>query len=285
MYYFKVPVFTKLNRTQNLVILIFQFFILITSVLISLYRGCSYETSIFEDDCLEFTIFPGTTMITNRTYTSWQFLKHQKYSSELTSKLYDIKYYNIINTTLNGYLLIKGNMMMFDKNNDNYISIFKEYLDDIHYSDFIYYFKETVNMRNEIYKLALKGNKMEFLFWNNCTNNNLLYESKEGCIFKDNIYEEINSFLNNYFNEIFIVPYSCHSCYRNGINNFYEAINVFSKCISIFFMFNSLLIIIYIFIISKIKKSDIGYIYNVINFDINSNDSNDVTELIKIENK
>lgn len=115
MYYFKVPVFTKLNRTQNIIILTLQFFILIISILISLYRGCSYETSDFDNDCIEFNIFPGMNMVTNRTYTSWQFLKPQKYSSELISELYDIKYYNMINTTFEGYFLLRGNIMMFDK--------------------------------------------------------------------------------------------------------------------------------------------------------------------------
>lgn len=140
-------------------------------------------------------------------------------------------------------------------------------------------------MNNEIYKFAIKEGRLEFLFLNNCSNNSVLKESPKGCIFKNNIYNKINNFLSDYFNEIFTVPYSCHSCYRNNINSLYEAINVFSKCISIFFMFNSLLIIIYIFIVSKIKNLDIGYIYNVINFDSKNNDLNDITELLKIENK
>lgn len=285
MYYFKVPVFTKLNRTQNLIILIFQFFMLIISVLISLYRGCSYETSIFGDDCVKFNIFPGTSMITNRTYTVWQFLKPQKYSSELISELYNIKYYNMLNTTLNSYFLLKGNIMMFDKKSDEYINIFKEYSDDISYSYFINHFIEDVDMNNEIYKIAIKEGRLEFLFWNNCTNNSLLYETQKGCIFKDNIYNEVNKFLNNYFNEIFMVPYTCHSCYRNGIDNFYEIINVLSKCISIFFMLNSLIIIIYLFIISKIKKSDIGYIYNTINFNVDNYKNLHDIEILKIEKR
>ena len=51
MYYFKVPVFTKLSRIQNIIFLFLQLILLLTSILISLYRGCIYESTKFMDGC------------------------------------------------------------------------------------------------------------------------------------------------------------------------------------------------------------------------------------------
>lgn len=92
MYYYKVPVFTKLSNFQNIIFLILQLIILIISICISLYRGCSYESTNFIDGCNEFSIISGNTVITNRTYSSWQFINPIKYSSELLSELYTINY-------------------------------------------------------------------------------------------------------------------------------------------------------------------------------------------------
>lgn len=291
MYYFKVPVFTKLSRIQNLIVLTFQLFILIISILISLYRGCLYEDTNFVDGCSEFNLLPGDTIITNRSYSVWQYLNSKKYSSELIPEIYDIKYYNRINTTFNGYLLFTGNIMMFDKKTQNYDAVFKEFLEQTHYSEFIYYFNKYVNMNKEIYKINIKEGILELLFLKNCTNVSVLFEKDGICDFKNNTYNSINNYLNDYFNQKFIVRYSCHSCYRNGINTLDEFITVLSKCLSIFLILNSFFIIFYIFIISKIKKYEIGYINDIIHEDnvfdyknINIENIN-IHENVKIEKK
>lgn len=74
MYYFKVPVFTKLSRIQNIVFLTLQFIILIISITISLYRGCNYQSTDFIEGCKKFDILPGNTLITDKTSSIWQFL-------------------------------------------------------------------------------------------------------------------------------------------------------------------------------------------------------------------
>lgn len=55
---------------------------------LSLYRGCSYESNKFVDGCNVFNILSGNQMVTNRSYSSWQFLNPIKYSSKtLQNKL------------------------------------------------------------------------------------------------------------------------------------------------------------------------------------------------------
>lgn len=285
MYYFKVPVFTKLSRIQNVIFITLQTIILIISILISLYRGCSYESTEFIDGCNEFNIIPGNTMITNVTYSVWQYLKPKKYSSELITDIYDIKYYNIYNTTLNDYILLKGNIILFDKNNKDYYANFKEYLNQIYYHNFIYDFKENVNMNNEIYNIDIKEGLLELMFLNNCNNNSVLSVTNKSCSLTNKFIDNVNEFLNDYFNEFFVVPFNCHNCYKNKIHTLDEVITVLSKCISIFVMLNSFLIIIYIFIISRIKHTDIGYINDFVKiYDFSKNneiDLNDINELIK----
>lgn len=278
MYYFKVPVFTKLNRIQNIIIIILQIIILVISISVSLYRGCSYEYSEFVEGCSKFKILPGNTMITNSSYSVWQYLKPKIYTSEMITDIYDIKYYNIMNTTLNDYVLLKGNIILFDKKNQEYHANFKEYLNRIYHYQFIYDFKDKIDMNKEVYKLDLKDGLLELMFLKNCSNNTVLLESYKSCNLKDNIINEINIFLSDYFNEFFIVNFSCNNCYINGIHTLNEFITVLSKCISIFVMFNSFLIMTYLFIISKIKNKDVGYIDNVI---IYKEEINDISELFK----
>lgn len=267
MYYFKVPVFTKLSRIQNIIILSLQLIILLISIFISLYRGCSYEYSEFVEGCSKFKILPGNTMITNPSYSVWQYLKQKIYTSEMITDIYDVKYYNIMNTTLNDYVLLKGNIILFDKKDQEYHANFKEYLNRIYHYQFIYDFKDKIDMNKEVYNLDLKDGLLELMFLKNCSNNTVLLESYKSCNLKDSIINEINMFLSDYFNEFFIVNFSCNNCYINGIHTLNEFITVLSKCISIFVMLNSILIIIYIFVISKIKKHEIGYIKDIINED------------------
>lgn len=265
MYYFKVPVFTKLSRIQNIIILFLQLIILIISILISLYRGCNYESIKFMDGCIEYSILPGNIMVTNETFSSWQFFTPVKYSSEIITNLYNIKYDNVLSTTLNGYILLKGSIFLSNTENKDYDAIFKEFSKPVYYYDFIYHFNNSVEMNNETYIIDIKEGLLELMFLNNCSNSSVLTEIDNICFINDNAYNNVNEFLKVYFSEEFISPYSCYNCYTNGIKSLNEAITVLSKCISIFVMFNSFIIIIYMFVISKIKKEDIGYIESVIN--------------------
>lgn len=126
MFYFKVPVFTRLSRIQNIIILFLQLIILIISCLISLYRGCNYESIKFIDGCSKHNIFPGDNMVTNETFSNWQFFTSIKYSSEVITDIYNIKYDKILSTTLNGYILLKGNIVLnTETENEDYDAIFK----------------------------------------------------------------------------------------------------------------------------------------------------------------
>lgn len=294
MYYFKVPVFTKLNRVQNLIVLSMQLIILIISITISLYRGCNYESTNFKNGCSKHNVFPGDNMITNETFSNWQIFTPIKYSSEVITDIYNIKYDKILSTTLNGYIFLKGSIVLNkEKENEDYDGIFKGFSKTQYYYDFIIHFKKEITMNNEAYNIDIKEGFLELMFLNNCSNSKALSEIKNVCFINNDILDNINYFLKVYFSEEFISPYVCNNCYLNGIKSLNEIINVLSKCISIFVMFNSLLIIFYIFIISKIKKHEIGYIKNFIDEDYiinyenikNNNNISNIDEYIKTEKK
>lgn len=284
MYYYKVPVFTKLSRIQNIIILLLQTIILIVSILISLYRGCNYESTEFIDGCLQHTILPGDNMVTNETFSSWLFFTPIKYSSEIITKLYNIKYDNVISTTSNGYILLKGSIILLNEKKD-YDAIFKDFSKPAYYYDFIYNFREEINMNNETYKVDINGGFLELKFLNNCSNSSVLSEIKNVCFLKDSEYNNINEFLKIYFNEGLFSAYNCFNCYSNGIKSLNEVITVLTKCISIFVMLNGFLILLYMFIISKMRKYDIGYINDVIQEDYIINykniENNNIDEVIK----
>lgn len=268
MYYFKVPVFTKLSKFQNIIFLSLQFIILIISVSISLYRGCSYKSKIFIKGCKSFDVLPGNTLVTEKTSSLWQFITSIKYSSEKLPNISTMEYFNIHNSTYNGHVLMKGNIVILDHKKKEYISLFKDFLLPIYYNNFHNKFMEKVNMNNEIYDVAINNGFLEFSFLNNCSKNlNLIDDGIGGCSFNNKTLENINNFLLNYFNEKFVTQYVCSNCYKHNISSFDELISVGSKCISIFILLNTLLIIIYIFILSKFLNTDIGYIENIINQD------------------
>ena len=115
-----------------------------------------------------FIIKPGNIMITNRTHSSWQFIKPLKYEYETLSDLYIIKYYNIINTTLDGYLSFKGNIVIFNKNNTNtteYVAVFKDSLISTFYNDLDYYFHKKVEMNDEIYKININNGLLQIILF------------------------------------------------------------------------------------------------------------------------
>lgn len=257
--------------------------ILLLSVTISMYRGCSYESIIFLDGCSSFEIIPGNTIITNRTNSNWQFKDLKQYSSEIITDIYEIKYYDVLYKYSNGYSLFSGNIVLFEKYNMKYTAVFKDFLKKSSYIDFYKLFNKYVDVNNENYNISITNGFFELSFANNCTMNSILLENDKGCFFNNYTYNNINEFFNSYFVESFIVPFNCHNCYIKKISSFDELITVLSKCISLFFMLNSFLIILYIFIISKFKKIDIGYINNYI--DINDVNKNIIYENILLKNE
>lgn len=187
---------------------------LLTNLLMIFYFIKTYFLKI--NNCKSFIVSPGDILLTNRTYSSWQFINSLKYSSEKITDLYNIKYYNIINTTLNNYVLFRGDIVLFDKNKinnnkTNYDAVFKGALNrNLYYDDFNYNFHENINMNNEIYKININDGILEIKFLNNCSNNKVLFEENNICYIKNNIYYKINDFLNEYyFNEKFIIKNNC----------------------------------------------------------------------------
>lgn len=262
MYYFKVPVFTKLSRIQNIIVLILQFIILIISIFISLYNSCSYESINFFNGCKSFNIFPGYNMV-SESKTVWQFLTNINYSSELLTKIAYIKYVNMINSTVNGYPVIKGNIVMINNNTNNYVSLLKEILPYDGQYNFNYNLSKNINMNNEEYIIKTNDGILELMFFNKCSNNSVLKEIDNYCILNNKTYNDINYFLNNFFNETLLLTYSCNNCYKKGVHNINDLISVISKTVSLFILFNSILIILFIFILSKIKGIEIGYINDI----------------------
>lgn len=149
-------------------------------------------------------ITPGDIMVTNRTYSNWQFIKPFKYSSQSLIDLYNVKYYNIYNTKINSYNSFVGNIVLFDKNDIDYYAFFKDSPSIAFIHDFIYYFNKYVNMKNETYNVALKNGYLEIMFLNNCSNNTVLFEKEKICHIKNYVLNNINIFLNSYFDEKFI---------------------------------------------------------------------------------
>lgn len=133
-----------------------------------------------------FIVNPGNTLITNRTYSSWQFVKPLKYSSEKIGDLYIIKYHHIMNTTINNDII--------------YDAIFKDSINRYGLNlDFKNNFKNNLDMNGEVYDVTIKNGYLELMFLNNCSDNKVLFEENNICYIKNNTYNEINDFLNAYY--------------------------------------------------------------------------------------
>lgn len=167
-----------LNNKLFKIFLIFQIFIFLYSINISNIKKCFYESYEFSKGCEKYKIQIGNTLITDKSSSVWQFIDSKMYSSELITNIASMKYFNIYNTTYNDYVLMKGNIVIFDDNTNEYVALFKEFLLPIYYNDFNYYFKKEVNMNNEVYDLSIHNGFLQISFLNNCSNNTVLYEDK-----------------------------------------------------------------------------------------------------------
>lgn len=117
-----------------------------------------------------FIVNPGDIVLTDRTYSSWQFINSFKYSSEKITDLYNIKYYNIINITLNDYILLRGDIVLFNKNklinnNINYDGVFKGSFNRQGLNlDFKKKFKNNLHMNGEKYEITIKDEYLQIIY-------------------------------------------------------------------------------------------------------------------------
>lgn len=163
------------------------------------------------NECRRVIVNPGDILLTNTTYTSFQFINQLKYSSDLISDIYNINYVHIINTTFEDYVLFKGDVVLINKRNNKKDAIFKDSINrqslNVHFKK---NFKNNIYMNGEKYDVAMKEGYLEILFIKNCSNNSVLFENDGICYFKNKTYYEINDFLNSYyFYEKFITKYNC----------------------------------------------------------------------------
>lgn len=240
----------------------------------------------FKKGCNKYKIFPGLNVITNKLSSTWQFVSTKEYSSEYLSEFSNIIYSNIYNETNNNHTIMKGNIILLNKKDKNTIeAYFRDFLINKNFKGLYVNFKNNINMNDELYDIEIKDGTLNFTFYKKCSESLNLIEKNGNCLFNNNTRNNINEFLDEYFDSIIVVPYVCHNCYNNGINTLDEAITVLSKMISIFILLNSFLIIVYIFILSKIKHIDIGHINDVVNiYNVKKNNEieiNDINELIK----
>lgn len=182
----------KIKKYKIINLILFQIIIIILLIL------------IFNINHLNHTLTIGNIFISDRTTSNWQFINKQEYNNDFLSNIYKIRYYNIINTTHNGYLTFEGHIMLLNKNNE-VVGLFKEFSTHEYYYDFIYNFKEIIKMENELYNVGIEDNLLKIMYYNNCSKNICLDEKNGGCFFKENIFNDINIFLEDYFYEKLIL--------------------------------------------------------------------------------
>lgn len=212
MNYINFTYLKKIFKNRIFIIfLIFQSFIFIYSIFITNNVKCFYESYDFLKGCEKYKIQIGNTLITDKSSSVWQFIDSKMYSSELITNIASMKYFNIYNTTYNDYVLMKGNIVIYDDNINEYVALLKDFLLPIYYNNFHNEFIKEVNMNDEIYDVAIHNSFLQISFLNNCSTNTVLYEDKDyqACSFNDETYNNINNFLNKYFKEKFVISYTC----------------------------------------------------------------------------
>lgn len=108
-----------LNNKLFKIFLIFQTFIFLYLINVSNSKKCFYESYEFFKWMRKIQIQIANTLITN---------------------IAPMKYFNFYNTTYNDYVLMKGNIVIFDDDINEYVALFKEFLLPVYYNDFIYHF-------------------------------------------------------------------------------------------------------------------------------------------------
>lgn len=195
---YKIKEYCK-NIFKNKLIIFLQIIVSIISI--------SY---ILINNCRNYELKPGNNYITEESISNWQFMKTTKYNFENLSEISKIKYYNIYSYTYDNNIIFKGNIMLFNKENEH-ISIFKEFLSHPNYFIFINDFKKEIGINNISYKIEIKEGYLFLYFLGNCKNNPILIEEDNKCFIKDNIYENINIYLNDFFRDKIILPDKCYN--------------------------------------------------------------------------
>lgn len=165
---------------------------------------------ITKDICYDFELTSGSNLITKYSKSSWRVINSKIYNNEILSEFLKIKYHDIYNYEKDEYPMFKGHIMLFDKN-DEIIAVFDKFLLQFNYYEFIYYFNDNVDMNKEIYKLDIKDGFLYLMFLNTCSNNSVIYEKDNYCLIKDKYYNNINTFMQEYFYERLKLPDSCYN--------------------------------------------------------------------------
>lgn len=241
----KIHIKKYLNKKIILILHIFLFILLII-----------YSSN---KNCNNFELIEGNPYIADNT-SIWQFKKNIRYNNDFITDFFDLKYTYISNTTKNGYPILEGYIELYDKSKDEKEGIFKEFLFPEYEDNFIYNFKNNIEMNKEIYDIDIKNNKLRIMYLNNCSNNTCLYEKDNICFLKENIYNDINSFLVFYFEEKIKLP---EYCYSNINKNVIQLLYFILKFIFLIILFN-IFILLFSSIIKHIriykKRSVDGYI-------------------------
>lgn len=228
-------------KYNNFVFLFIQLIIVILSI-----------NFITKDICNKFDLTPGSNFVTKNSKSSWQIIKSKIYNNETLSDFSKIEYYHIYSYLQDEYPVFKGHITLFDDNKDIF-AVFNKFLLQLPYYDFIFNFNKYVDMKNETYKIDVKEGLLYLMFLNNCTNNFVLYEKDNNCLIKDEYNNNINIFIEDFFNEKIELP---DYCYNN--HYFYKLLYILSKFTLVFIILNIFTYIIP-FIIRFFKK------FNIIN--------------------
>lgn len=121
-------------KYNNFVFLFIQLIIVILSLKI-----------ITKDVCNKFYLTPGSNFVTDNSKSSWQIIKSKIYNNETLSDFSKIEYYHIYSYLQDEYPVFKGHITLLDDDKDIF-AVFNKFLLQLSYYDFIYHFKNEINM-------------------------------------------------------------------------------------------------------------------------------------------
>lgn len=203
--------------------------------------------------CHNFELNPGISFVTKDTKSSWQIIKSKTYNNSTLPDFSKIKYHNIYSYLKDEYPSFKGHITLWDENEEDIIGVFNKFLFQLNYYDFIYNFNKYVDMNKEIYLLDIKDGLLYLMFLNNCSNSSVIYEKDNICKIKDMYYNNINMFIEEFFNERLELP---DYCYNNKL--FYKILYILSSFILLLIILN-IFTYIFLFLLCYLKNINITY--------------------------
>lgn len=209
--------------------------------------------------CYNYELIPGSNFVTENTKSSFQIIKSKNYNKNKLPEFSEIKYGHMYSFLQDEYPVFKGHITLLDENEDIF-AVFNKFLLQIHYYDFIYYFDKYVDLNNETYLLDIKESLVYLKFLNNCSNNSILYEKNNICEIKDIYIDNINTFIQDFFNEEILLPSFCYN--NNILHNIFYILSKFTYMFIILNVSKYIVTFIIKFIIKNIKKINIKYYNN-----------------------